>query len=623
MWETGYNNTDNTRHEVATWVATDSEGNAIVSGTIRSGFSNPVYAASLLMKFDGDGNLLWRVVYESNFDGSSTRKCLVDAQNNIYVLGLGNSGTGIVTKVKKFSPLGDAIWAYFDTAGIGAPINFKLTPDNCLVITARAIFGSINGYAKIDMDGNSIWSLPGVASLTVGDVAGDAFGNSYIIHGNNPGSTIKKLSQAGSVIWQQNQGMSAFHVEVGTDQSPVISGFPAVGSGGAGFMKYNENGNLLWSNPDADGPENLLLHGSMRLDNNNAAYLPASTLFQMAVCKVNSDGTSAWTATMPTGTAQAIAFGSDNSVYVGGGTTARLTQAPIDCTVNGGFVSTTSPLTNLCLGDGNADIIQLSVIGNLGVGRFGLVRQSDLFVVAQNSTGVFNMENFDQGSYFAGHISVNQLSQLAGVTNINQLNGCYDLSNQIAVSTQLLNGGILAANGNTTPCSGSLSFTITGFQGPNSRFVLLNNETTEVLSQNVNGNFNFDPLPVGQYKIVHIAYANGVNIGAIIPPSIPPCVDASALVSVSKVPCGLQLNIAPNPSNGVSWVTFASEIDTYATLEVFDMNGRLATKLFAGMTTGQSTRRLEFDGSALPNGVYIYKLTTSELVLQEKLLLAR
>lgn len=50
-WNATFNQTDNTKWEKATWVATDSEGNAIVSGSLMSGYSNPVNAASILMKF--------------------------------------------------------------------------------------------------------------------------------------------------------------------------------------------------------------------------------------------------------------------------------------------------------------------------------------------------------------------------------------------------------------------------------------------------------------------------------------------------------------------------------------------------------------------------------------------
>jgi len=330
LWEVPYNNTNSTRHEVATWVETDSQGNVIVSGTIRSGYSNPVNANSLLMKFSPAGNLLWRVVYETDFDGSSTRKCLIDAQDNIYVLGLGNSGTGMVTKVKKFSPDGAALWSYFDTGG-GAPLNFKFTPDNHIVISKRGITGSINAYTKINLNGGLIWNTAGINSLTTGDVAGDSFGNSYLINGNystGVGSVLRKLSPDGTTLWESTSTIAALRVEAGSDNNPVISGFPNSGSFGAAFVKYDSNGNQLWQNLDADGPGyNLLSHTQMRLDASNAAYLTASIMTAMAVCKVNSEGTSAWTATLSGGYAYALDFGTDNSVYVAGGTTAKLSQS--------------------------------------------------------------------------------------------------------------------------------------------------------------------------------------------------------------------------------------------------------------------------------------------------------
>ena len=74
LWEAAFDNTDNTRFEVSTWVDIDSNGDIFVSGTIRSGISNPVDAASVLMKFSSSGALLWRSVFENAFDGSSTRK---------------------------------------------------------------------------------------------------------------------------------------------------------------------------------------------------------------------------------------------------------------------------------------------------------------------------------------------------------------------------------------------------------------------------------------------------------------------------------------------------------------------------------------------------------------------
>ncbi len=93
-------------------------------------------------------------------------------------------------------------------------------------------------------------------------------------------------------------------------------------------MKYDANGNLLWQNLDADGPALALLAlAPMRLDASNAAYIAGSTMSSMGLCKVNSNGTSAWAATTSSGYPVWFEFGTDNSIYIVGGTTARFTQS--------------------------------------------------------------------------------------------------------------------------------------------------------------------------------------------------------------------------------------------------------------------------------------------------------
>ena len=92
VWEASYDQTDPSKWEQAAWVTTDSAGNALVCGTLKSGYSNPVDAASILMKWAADGSLLWRRVYETDFDGSYVRRCLVDSDDNVYVLGMGSGG---------------------------------------------------------------------------------------------------------------------------------------------------------------------------------------------------------------------------------------------------------------------------------------------------------------------------------------------------------------------------------------------------------------------------------------------------------------------------------------------------------------------------------------------------
>jgi hypothetical protein len=138
---------------------------------------------------------------------------------------------------------------------------------------------------------------------------------------------VTKLSTEGAIIWQQVNTMAGLRVEVGYDNSPVISGYPSSGSFGAAFMKYDESGNVLWQNPDADGPNyNLMAHAQMKLDASDAVYLAASIMSQMAFCKVTSDGISEWTLVTSGSYAYSMDFGIDNSVFVTGGTTARIMQ---------------------------------------------------------------------------------------------------------------------------------------------------------------------------------------------------------------------------------------------------------------------------------------------------------
>ncbi|MCU0406306.1 MAG: T9SS type A sorting domain-containing protein [Ignavibacteriaceae bacterium] len=86
---------------------------------------------------------------------------------------------------------------------------------------------------------------------------------------------------------------------------------------------------MAWSNLDADSTFALMLHAKLIMDQNNNIYLAAGTLTEMAVCKVNNDGTSAWTVTMPGSYGNDIVLGNDNNVYVVGGNTAKINQGAV------------------------------------------------------------------------------------------------------------------------------------------------------------------------------------------------------------------------------------------------------------------------------------------------------
>ena len=91
-------------------------------------------------------------------------------------------------------------------------------------------------------------------------------------------------------------------------------------------MKFNSSGGVVWQNLNADGNQNLLLHSQLLLDNRNNAYLAAGTLFQMAVCKVNADGTDGWLYLGSGNSASAIAAGPAGRIYATGLNTVQLSQ---------------------------------------------------------------------------------------------------------------------------------------------------------------------------------------------------------------------------------------------------------------------------------------------------------
>lgn len=340
LWEVRFDNVDSTRHEAATFVAADNAGNVLVSGTIRSGFANPVSAASVLMKFSPSGELLWRRVYGSSFDGSSTRRLVLDPQDRAHVVGLGVCPAGLVGTVRQFNADGSPGWTWCDSAGVGVPTMLKRTPDGQLVIAARSLFGSIQGFARIDAAGQNVWSLAGIPSLTVGDIAGDAEGNSYLVFADpvsGQGTRLRKVSAAGATLWERAHPMSAFRVEVGPDGAPVLGGFPGTGVGGATFAKFSAGGDPLWTNPDASGV-GLLLHSALLVDAAGAAYLSGSTLVDMGVAKVDADGAAAWSTLLPGGTTTGMVLGSADQLYLAGGIyTARIDQVQADDIFATGF----------------------------------------------------------------------------------------------------------------------------------------------------------------------------------------------------------------------------------------------------------------------------------------------
>lgn len=83
------------------------------------------------------------------------------------------------------------------------------------------------------------------------------------------------------------------------------------------------------------------------------------------------------------------------------------------------------------------------------------------------------------------------------------------------------------------------------------------------------------------------------------------------------------LSSFPNPTAGVSQVVFVAGEAGHALVEVYDMSGRNIATLFNAEAQNGVEYTLDFDGAALPNGVYIYKMSTNNESIIEKFMIAK
>lgn len=105
------------------------------------------------------------------------------------------------------------------------------------------------------------------------------------------------------------------------------------------------------------------------------------------------------------------------------------------------------------------------------------------------------------------------------------------------------------------------------------------------------------------------------------------CIDGSAEPNpTGNLPEGelqSELTSYPNPTPGLSQVVFTAAETGRTVVEVYDMSGRKVTTLFNQTAEAEREYRLDFDGAYLPNGIYVYKMTTARETIIEKFMIAR
>lgn len=91
--------------------------------------------------------------------------------------------------------------------------------------------------------------------------------------------------------------------------------------------------------------------------------------------------------------------------------------------------------------------------------------------------------------------------------------------------------------------------------------------------------------------------------------------------NIESKEANVTLSSYPNPTDGPSKVMFKTNKSSRAVLEVYDMNGRNIETIFDADVQKGEEYLLDFDGSRLAKGVYIYRLTTPNETVVKKFMM--
>ena len=284
-----------------------------------------------------------------------------DSAGNVYAAGkIFSTGSGFDIFVSKYDANGSTIWERtFDGTGNAKDIAYAVKVDNSgNVFLAGESTGDSTGAdfitIKYSSDGSEQWinrydgnsnSMDFIEKLLIDDLGNViVLGTSYEI-GNLFDLVLIKYSNAGIMQWTKTYNGQASGNDIADDLALDAAGniFVAANSFGSGtlsdflILKYNSNGDTLWSrkyNGPVNGHDNFT---SMTIDNNGDIAIAGSsvgsgTSLDFAVLKYSSMGELLWLrrytgpATSSPDEPKAIAHDSAGNIYVTGTSVGQSTS---------------------------------------------------------------------------------------------------------------------------------------------------------------------------------------------------------------------------------------------------------------------------------------------------------
>ncbi len=180
------------------------------------------------------------------------------------------------------------------------------------------------------------------------------------------------------------------------------------------------------------------------------------------------------------------------------------------CLVEGGSIETEDPLS-VCTGDGEPDLVDVNLGGDFGDFSAWVITDENKQILAVPSEPPFDFEGAGGGTCLIYHISYSSLfTQLEPGVDLDTIEGCFDLSNAIAVERTEILGGEISTEDNTFICSGDetediINVSLEGNNGDNNAWVITDG-IGNILIFDAQAPFDFEEAGVGICQIWHVSW---------------------------------------------------------------------------------------------------------------------
>lgn len=182
--------------------------------------------------------------------------------------------------------------------------------------------------------------------------------------------------------------------------------------------------------------------------------------------------------------------------------------------VNGGSISTTSP-TDFCSDGTQNNTVDVALQGAKGETFSYILAREDDFIQAVSNSSTFNMASYPNGNYRIFHIAYEgPLGGLSSGSFLYNLVGCFDLSNAIEVTNNVVRGGTLTGPSQTSevticPNQGNtvVATNLTGNSGDFLSYVLTD-ASGQIIGLYSDPNIDLGNIGDGSYRLLAVSYAN-------------------------------------------------------------------------------------------------------------------